>query len=220
MTETSATTTTRPATPPVPAGLRDEDEVHAAYLLYGPQIYRFVLRGLDDAGAAQDVTQETFLKAWRRADLFDPSLSSLRSWLFGIARHTMIDHARAASVRPWQTRLVDPPTAQVAAQVAGETVPDPTERLVGSWVVEEALRRISEHHRVAIVETHLRERPHDEVAADLALMVVNGADDVALFDALSAAVGQRIGDGTLAVLFASLRMVAGPWMPPPDDETP
>ena len=72
MTETpAATTTTRPAAPPVPAGLRDEDEVHAAYLLYGPQIYRFVLRGLDDAGAAQDVTQETFLKAWRRADLFD-----------------------------------------------------------------------------------------------------------------------------------------------------
>ncbi|MBS43817.1 MAG: hypothetical protein CMH83_11790 [Nocardioides sp.] len=60
----------------------------------------------------------------------------------------------------------------------------------------------------------------DEIAADLALMVVNGADDVALFDALSAAVGQRIGDGTLAVLFASLRMVAGPWMPPPDDESP
>jgi RNA polymerase sigma-70 factor (ECF subfamily) len=172
VTETpAATTTARPAAPPVPAGLRDEDEVHAAYLLYGPQIYRFVLRGLDDAGAAQDVTQETFLKAWRRADLFDPSLSSLRSWLFGIARHTMIDHARAASVRPWQTRLVDPPTAQVAAQAAGETVPDPTERLVGSWVVEEALRRISEHHRVAIVETHLRERPHDEVAADLGVPV-------------------------------------------------
>lgn len=168
MTETSAATpTTRRGAPPVPAGLRDEDEVHAAYLLYGPQIYRFVLRGLDDAGAAQDVTQETFLKAWRRADLFDPTLSSLRSWLFGIARHAMIDHARAASVRPWQTRLVDPPTAQVV----GETVPDPTERLVGAWVVEEALRRISEHHRVAIVETHLRERPHDEVAAELGVPV-------------------------------------------------
>ena len=168
MTETpAATTTTRPAASQVPAGLRDEDEVHAAYLLYGPQIYRFVLRGLDDAGAAQDVTQETFLKAWRRADLFDPTLSSLRSWLFGIARHAMIDHARAASVRPWQSRLVDPPTAQVA----GETVPDPTERLVGAWVVEEALRRIAEHHRVAIVETHLRERPHDEVAAELGVPV-------------------------------------------------
>lgn len=152
---------------PVTAGLADEDEVHAAYLLHGPEIYRFVLRGLDDAGAAQDVTQETFLKAWRHADKYDPELASLRSWLFGIARNTMIDHARAAAVRPWQARLLDPPTAQEA----GEQVPDPTERLLGAWLVEEALRRISAQHRVAIVETHLRERPHDEVAAELGIPV-------------------------------------------------
>ncbi len=152
---------------PVVAGLADEDEVHAAYLLHGPEIYRFVLRGLDDAGAAQDVTQETFLKAWRHADKYDPELASLRSWLFGIARNTMIDHARAAAVRPWQARLLDPP----AAQEAGEQVPDPTEQLLGAWLVEEALRRISEQHRVAIVETHLRERPHDEVAAELGIPV-------------------------------------------------
>lgn len=152
---------------PVVAGLADEDQVHAAYLLHGPEIYRFVLRGLDDAGAAQDVTQETFLKAWRHADKYDPELASLRSWLFGIARNTMIDHARAAAVRPWQARLLDPP----AAQEAGEQVPDPTEQLLGAWLVEEALRRISEQHRVAIVETHLRERPHDEVAAELGIPV-------------------------------------------------
>lgn len=152
---------------PVVAGLADEDQVHAAYLLHGPEIYRFVLRGLDDAGAAQDVTQETFLKAWRHADKYDPELASLRSWLFGIARNTMIDHARAAAVRPWQARLLDPP----AAQEAGEHVPDPTEQLLGAWLVEEALRRISEQHRVAIVETHLRERPHDEVAAELGIPV-------------------------------------------------
>lgn len=165
--EGGTSTSPLPGGHPVPAGLEDEDEIHAAYLLYGPQIYRFVLRGLDDAGAAQDVTQETFLKAWRNADRFDPALSSLRGWLFGIARNTMIDHARASAVRPWEGRLVDPPTAQAV----GEPVPDPTDRLLGEWVVEEALRRISEDHRVAIVETHLRERPHDEVAAELGIPV-------------------------------------------------
>lgn len=157
-----------PATAPggVPvAGLRDEDEVHAAYLLYGPQLYRFVLRGLGDPGAAQDVVQDTFVKAWRSAERYDPELASLRVWLFGIARNAMIDHARAARVRPWQGQLVEPP----ALHHLGEPVADPADGIVESWLVEEALRRVPEHHRVAIVMTHLQERPHDEVAAELGI---------------------------------------------------
>ena len=150
-----------------PAGLTDEQQVHAAYIAHGPEIYRFVLRGLGDPGAAQDVVQETFLRAWRAGDRFDPTLASLRVWLFAIARNAMIDHARAAGARPWQANLVDPPTAEAASG----TVEDATERLLRSWVVEEALQRISDEHRTAIVETHLKERPYAEVAADLGLPV-------------------------------------------------
>jgi len=149
------------------AGLADEEQVHAAYLLHGPELYRFVLRGLGDPGAAQDVVQETFVKAWRAADRYDPELSSLRTWLFGIARNAMIDHARAARARPWQGALVDPTTVAEG----GPSVEDRTEAVLHSWLVEEALRRITEAHRTAIVETHLRERPHDEVAAELGVPV-------------------------------------------------
>lgn len=149
------------------AGLADEDEIYAAYLLHGPELYRFLLRGLGDPGAAQDVVQETFLKAWRSADRYDPSLSSLRVWLFGIARNAMIDHARASKVRPWQGNLIDPPTAQAL----GDTTGDPTEQLITSWLVEEALRHLTEDHREAIVRTHLQGRPYDEVAAELGVPV-------------------------------------------------
>ncbi|WP_324273832.1 sigma factor-like helix-turn-helix DNA-binding protein [Blastococcus brunescens] len=45
------------------------------------------------------------------------------------------------------------------------------EQLVDAWVVEEALRRIGADHRTAIVQTHLRGRPHDEVAAELGIPV-------------------------------------------------
>ena len=152
---------------PAPVDLGDEDAVCAAYNAHGPELYRFVLRGLGDPGAAQDVVQETFLRAWRAADRFDPQLASLRVWLFAIARNAMLDHARAAKVRPWQGNLVDPPTAQHAAA----TTDDPSEQLVRSWVVEEALRRLSEEHRAALVETHLRERPYAEVAAELGVPI-------------------------------------------------
>ena len=153
-----------PAEPPSP-GLQDEDAVSAAYAAHGAELYRFVLRGLGDPMAAQDVVQETFLRAWRSAERYDATLASLRVWLFAIARNAMIDHARAAGARPWQANLVDPPTAEAAASA----VEDPTERLVRTWVVEEALLRISDEHRVAIVETHLKERPYAEVAGELGI---------------------------------------------------
>ncbi len=148
-------------------GLGSEDAVHAAYAAYGPELYRFALRGLGEAGAAQDVVQETFLRAWRSADRYDPALASLRVWLFAIARNAMIDHARAARARPWQRNLVDPPTAEAASA----TIDDPTDRLLRSWVVEEALQRISREHRTALVETHLKERPYADVAAELGVPV-------------------------------------------------
>jgi RNA polymerase sigma-70 factor (ECF subfamily) len=147
------------------AGLHDEDGLSAAYAAHGAELYRFVLRGLGDPMAAQDVVQETFLRAWRSADRYDATLASLRVWLFAIARNAMIDHARAAGVRPWHSNLVDPPTVEAAATA----VEDPTEQLVRTWVVEEALQRISAEHRTALVETHLKERPYAEVAGELGI---------------------------------------------------
>lgn len=152
---------------PASPGLLDEAGVRAAYDAHGAEIYRFVLRGLADPMSAQDVVQETFLRAWRAADRFDDDLASLRVWLFAIARNTMIDHARAAGVRPWQRNLMDPETAQVHAP----SVDDGTEQLLRCWLVEEALLRLSEEHRSAIVETHLKDRPYSEVAADQGIPV-------------------------------------------------
>ncbi len=147
--------------------LEHEDGVMAAYRLHGTEVYRFVLRGLGDPMTAQDVTQETFVKAWRNADRYDPEVASLRVWLFGIARNTMIDHARASRVRPWQTNLADPPTVEAAAG----SVSDHADAVLDGWLVEEGLRRLAPHHREALVETHLLGRPYDEVAAELSVPV-------------------------------------------------
>lgn len=147
--------------------LDDEDGVMAAYRLHGTEVYRFVLRGLGDPMTAQDVTQETFVKAWRAADRYDPEVASLRVWLFGIARNTMIDHARATQARPWQANLVDPPTVEAAAG----SVSDHADAVLDGWMVEEGLRRLAPHHREALVETHLLGRPYDEVAAAMSIPV-------------------------------------------------
>ena len=59
--------------------LSDDVGLRAAYAAHGSELYRFALRGLGDAGLAQDAVQETFLRAWRAADKYDPALASLRA---------------------------------------------------------------------------------------------------------------------------------------------
>lgn len=147
--------------------LTRDDGVREAYVAHGGELYRFALRALGDAGAAQDVVQETFLRAWRAADRFDPELASLRVWLFAIARNVVVDQSRRVQARPWLRQLSEPADLEAVA----ETSPDECDRLLRGWVVEEALRRIGEDHRHAIVETYLRDRPYAVVAAELGIPV-------------------------------------------------
>jgi RNA polymerase sigma-70 factor, ECF subfamily len=137
--------------------LADESVLRAAYAAHGPELYRFAVRALGDNGAAEEVVQETFLRAWRSGDRFDPALGSLRTWLFAIARNVVIDVTRRRSARPQWLNEVPPDGGSE----------DPLENVMLAWQVEEALRRVSEDHRVAIVETYYRGRPHAEVAAEL-----------------------------------------------------
>ena len=155
-----------PAAAPID-GLQDEQAVGAAYEAHGAEIYRFALRGLGDPGAAEDVVQETFLRAGRAAEGYDPSLAGLRVWLFAIARNTMIDHHRSS--RTGRLDLVDLTDPDLDPSLeTGRTgrTDDITDQVLHGWVVQEALHRLSPEHRVALVETHLKDRPYAEVAAE------------------------------------------------------
>jgi len=144
---------------PMTLGLRSDAGVRAAYDAHGPELYRFARRALGDSGLAEEAVQETFVRAWRAADRYDEALGSLRTWLFAIGRNVVVDLLRARAVRPR-------PVTRDGEQ--NETVTDdPTDRILLSWQVEEALRRISEDHRRALIETYYRGRPYAEVAAEL-----------------------------------------------------
>jgi RNA polymerase sigma-70 factor (ECF subfamily) len=116
-------------------------------------------RALDDAGMAEEAVQETFLRAWRAAERYDPEISSLRTWMFAIGRNVVIDLARARSVRPQPMELGPEHVGRAETR-------DPIEGVLQSWGIEEGLRRISSEHRQAIVEPYLRGRSCAEVAAE------------------------------------------------------
>lgn len=138
------------------AELAGESGLRAAYAAHGGELYRFALRSLSDGMLAEEAVQETFLRAWRAADRFDPQLGSLRTWLFAIARNVVIDLSRARAVRP-----------VVTGDLGVEPEEDPIDEAMQSWLVEEALGRISDDHRTAIVETYFRGRPYGEVAEEI-----------------------------------------------------
>jgi len=137
------------------AFLTGERGIRDAYSAHAGELYGFALRSLEDSGLAEEAVQETFLRAWRAGDRFDPDLGSLRTWLFAILRNVVIDLGRARAARPG----------------AGGELPErghePFEDMLLNWQVEEALRRIGEQHRRVLVETQLRGRPYAEVANEL-----------------------------------------------------
>ncbi len=145
------------------APLSGEEEVRDAYAAHGAELYRFAVRALGDRASAEDLVQEVFLRAWRARDSYDAGAASLRTWLFAITRNVLVDHVRSRSVRPRTEPLV---------VEEGSTLVDPSDdvgRLMQRWLVEEALRRLSEDHRQALQETYLADRPYAEVAAELGI---------------------------------------------------
>ncbi|MET0190031.1 MAG: sigma-70 family RNA polymerase sigma factor [Pseudonocardia sediminis] len=153
--------------------LRRESDLEAAYRAHGAELHRFAARALRDDGAAGDVVQEVFVRAWRNAERYDPSIASMRVWLFGIARNAVIDHVRRARSRPGDRSPTDPGDLAELADNAGSghTGSAFDDSLVTTWLLEDALGRLGPEQRSAVVETHLRGRPYAEVATEQSVPV-------------------------------------------------
>jgi RNA polymerase sigma-70 factor (ECF subfamily) len=88
------------------AALGERDAFEAIVLRYGPQMLRYAQNMLSDGGAAEEVTQDAFVAAWKGLDTFRGD-SSLRTWLFTLVSHKVIDHRRRRSIAPAQDWVFD-----------------------------------------------------------------------------------------------------------------
>ena len=138
-----------------PGALTDERDVREAYSAHASELYGFAVRSLGDSGLAEEAVQETFVRAWRAGERFDPQIGSLRTWLFAILRNVVIDLGRARASRP------------TVSDEGIEASVEPFDEALLSWQIEEAMRRIGDQHRRVLVETYYRGRPYAEVADEL-----------------------------------------------------
>jgi RNA polymerase sigma-70 factor (ECF subfamily) len=136
--------------------LSRERDVREAYAAHSGELYGFALRSLGDSGLAEEAVQETFVRAWRAGERFDPQIGSLRTWLFAILRNVVIDFGRARAARP-----------KLTGDTGIEPTVEPLDEALLAWQVEEAMRRLGEDHRKVLVETHYMGRPYAEVAEEL-----------------------------------------------------
>jgi RNA polymerase sigma-70 factor (ECF subfamily) len=134
---------------------RDGDPAAPAAFVRATQaeVWRFVA-ALVDRDSADDLTQDTFLRAFKALPAFE-GRSSARTWLLGIARRTCADHLRSVIRR---RRLADRLTVQAHTDVPH---PDPAHRLGAA----DLLDRLSDERRTAFVLTQVMGLSYAEAAA-------------------------------------------------------
>jgi RNA polymerase sigma-70 factor (ECF subfamily) len=134
--------------------------VRAVYAEHGPALLAFITRMTGDRAQAEDVLQETLVRAWRHSGRLDADKRPLRPWLFTVASRIVIDEHRARRARP----------AEVGAESL-EQLPASNEldRAMESWQVAEAFRALSPEHRAALVETYYLGRSVAEAATNLGI---------------------------------------------------
>ena len=131
------------------------EAMRALYRQYGGELYGFTLNALGDRGAAEEIVQEVFLRAWRHARSYDPERAAVRTWLYQIARNAIIDSRRRAAVRPGL------PQHDALAETEGRAT---LEQAMLGWQVAAALERLTPEHRQMIRMAQFRGLTMREIA--------------------------------------------------------
>ncbi|MGV0792820.1 sigma-70 family RNA polymerase sigma factor [Mycolicibacterium sp. XJ1819] len=141
----------------------DDPESAVMRVLYDEHaaaLWRYAVRLTGDTARAEDVVQETLLRAWRHPEVTEDSERSARAWLFTVARNLVIDERRSARFR----NESGTPDIEQAADRAG---PDEVNTALDRMLLGEAIARLSEDHRAVIQRAYYRGWTTAQIATDL-----------------------------------------------------
>ena len=138
---------------------RDTELLRALHDEHANSLLSYVVGLTHDRASAQDVVQETLLRAGRNAAVLERGGGSRRSWLFTVARRIVIDQWRSASRRP--ELLTD--------HVPEQPVQDTAQQIVDRQLVRAALQTLSIEHRQVLFECYFRGASIAEAADHLGL---------------------------------------------------
>jgi RNA polymerase sigma-70 factor, ECF subfamily len=143
------------------AAIEDVMQAHGAALL----AYATRLTG-GDHYSAEDVVQETWVRAWRHAARLTEDRGSVRGWLLRVAHNIAIDQHRRRRCRPTEVELPE-------EEVPGTTpvVPAPADAVETRVDVNSALGNLSAVYRITLTEVYLADRTATSAASVLGVPV-------------------------------------------------
>ena len=123
----------------------DQDQLlRAIHDAHAPGLFRYVVRLTGDYAFAQDIVQESLLRAWKRPEILEQGEDAARAWLFTVARNLVIDDRRSA-------RFAREVTTDELPERAGS---DATDAVLDAWLISDALLGLSLEHRTVVVSAY------------------------------------------------------------------
>jgi RNA polymerase sigma-70 factor (ECF subfamily) len=135
-------------------GEGSEPAFRALWARYGTAIYRVCRGVLRDPEAAEDATQEAFVRIWRGSATVDESKGNPAAWLFVVARNAARNVAR-----------VRVPTPAIMHETEGEDGHE--DALIDRFWVDGVLERLPESEREVVMLAYFADLSHTQIAAQL-----------------------------------------------------
>ncbi len=145
----------------------DESAFAAMYDATAARVHGLVLRVVRDPAQAEEVTQETFLEAWRTASRFDPDKGSALSWLLTLAHRRAVDRVRSAEAASRRDATYHDQNRPVAHDSTAEAAATKIE----AQRVRQAMGTLTDVQREALELAYFGGYTHTEVATMLDLPV-------------------------------------------------
>ena len=147
-----------------PAGSDADAFTDDLYARYWTNLVGYVNRMLRDPHQAEEIAQETMLRAWRHADSLSAERGSVWGWLSRVARNITIDRMRHKRARPTEVEAS-------AAETYARAAPDHSDGVVNSVYVANAIARLQPAHRAVLSLIYYDHRTCAEAAAVLGVPV-------------------------------------------------
>lgn len=141
----------------------DEQALGELYERYSRLVYSMALNTLGDPSLAEEVTQDVYLRVWRKAGTYRAGQGKVLTWLSSITRYRCIDVYRRQSVRPESNQISwgDNPGLDLPDGLNVETEVELSQR---SETIRTAMQSLPEQQRQALAMAFFLGYSHTEIA--------------------------------------------------------